>query len=216
MSRRVAVARPESAGFALVARIAVVAAAVCGAVVATSWSAAADDTDATPWHVTWKRTLDAGLASPPESDDALDTLERALAISERHGNGSLRHAISLDAVGRAHLAAGRAERAEIAFRTSLPMLRGFLGPGQPRVATTLHDLAVARWKLERRDEALEAVDEALAIWRATLGEDHVHAVHSLQLRAHLLRETGRAEDADAIEARIASFARSGSGETARR
>jgi hypothetical protein len=74
-----------------------------------------------------------------------------------------------------------------------------LGPRQPRLAITLHNLAVVELALDRPEEARGHVLAALEIWELSLGSDSAQAQQSRALRervaARLNQERGDAEQA---------------------
>lgn len=159
---------------------------------------------AEPWHAQWNRILgeagSAGRDGDPERAEAL--YRQALAISVEHGEGTLRHARSLDELAYFHLTREEFARAEEMYGASIRMLESLLGPEQPRLAMSLHNLGAVYVHQHREEEAEPLVLRALEIWERSFGPADPNAVNALQTWSVILRRTGRHEQADEVEERI--------------
>ncbi len=75
------------------------------------------------------------------------------------------------------------------------------GPQDPRLATSLNNLAGLYRAQGKYAEAEPLYKRALAIGEKTLGPEHPHVAMTLENYAALLRETGRGAAATNMEAR---------------
>jgi hypothetical protein len=76
-----------------------------------------------------------------------------------------------------------------------------LGDEHPDVATGLHNLAELYCAQRRYDEAEPLFRRALVIGERVLGPEHAQVVMTRAHYAAMLRETGRADEADRLEGR---------------
>ncbi len=136
---------------------------------------------------------------------AQEVYERALALVETyHGANRIFTAVILHELGIALHAQGKDEAAEPIVRRALGLREAALGPNHGDVAISLNNLAVLL--RGRRDyEAAEALYrravDALARTELPGGSAHPYLANILESYAVLLRETGRAAEADAAETR---------------
>ena len=93
---------------------------------------------------------------------------------------------------------GNHAEAERLYRRALAIKERAQGPDHPDVGMTLNNLAVCCTAQGRFVEAEAFYQRALAIFEATLGPDHPHVAACRENYA-LLRETGRASEALALE-----------------
>ena len=126
--------------------------------------------------------------------------------------GTLLLAFSLASVTQAatwesHLQAGMTAyqqgnyaKAEQKFSAALEKAKKF-GPQDPRLATTLNNLAALYVTQGKYAEAESLYKRALAIWEKALGPEHPHVATSLENYAALLRKTNRKKKAKKLEAR---------------
>ena len=75
------------------------------------------------------------------------------------------------------------------------------GPEDPRLATSLNNLALLYNDQEKYAEAEPLYQRSLAIWEKALGPEHPSVALSLENYAALLREMGREDEAAKMEAR---------------
>ena len=95
--------------------------------------------------------------------------------------------------------------AESLYLESIPMLENLLGPDQPRLATSLHNLGVLYLQAGRDDEAEAPIREALRIWTATLGPQHPDCARAYRSLSVLMRRRGRNDEADRLEKLAAPY-----------
>ncbi len=95
---------------------------------------------------------------------------------------------------------GNYPEAEKQFGAALKEAEGF-GPQDPRLATTLKNLAVLYRVQGRYAAAGPIYKRALAIFEKALGPEHPRVATSLENYAALLRKTGRDDEAVQLEAR---------------
>ncbi len=95
---------------------------------------------------------------------------------------------------------GNFPEAEKQLGAALKEAEGF-GPQDPRLATTLNNLAELYRAQGKYAEAEPLHKRALAIREKALGPEHPHVATSLMNYARLLRETGRSAEAAKMEAR---------------
>jgi tetratricopeptide (TPR) repeat protein len=130
------------------------------------------------WAVTARSELDLAERAVAEGRlaAAAEHYERARRASA--ASGGLLLARALD--GMADLAALRGDLAAAAdgYGRAATIFETALGPNQPRLATTLHNLGVVQARLGRTAPARAALERALAIWDATLGPASTEAVNS--------------------------------------
>jgi len=94
----------------------------------------------------------------------------------------------------------RYDEAEKWLKAALNEAEGF-GSNDPRLATTLDDLAEVYHAQGKDAEAEPLYKRSLVIWERTLGREHAHVAISLQKYATLLRRMNREAEAAALEAR---------------
>jgi tetratricopeptide (TPR) repeat protein len=92
--------------------------------------------------------------------------------------------------GLAEICSSQERFAEAAalYARAADMWERLLGPRQPRLATTLHNLGLVYRALERREEAEASLRRALAIWNETLGGESAEARTTRQAIDSLFRE----------------------------
>jgi len=122
----------------------------------------------------------------------------ALEIAEALGNGSLRHARAADGLADVWRLQERYEEAEQGYRETLASFERLLGEDQPRVATTMHNLAVVLLERGLTAEAEDLFRRSREIWERRLGENSVEVAVSLEATAALLQRTERWQQAQAL------------------
>ncbi len=95
---------------------------------------------------------------------------------------------------------GDYDEAATQIKAALEAAKAF-GPDDPRLATTLNNLALVYDEQGRYAEAKSLYERALAIWETALGPEHPHVATGRANYAAFLRETGQTDEADNLEAR---------------
>ena len=93
-------------------------------------------------------------------------------------------------------AQGQYEDAESLFRAGLEIDRK--GAAWQRVATDLHNLSVTLWRRGEYGKALPLAEEALALRRRLLGEEHTDVASTLLVLASILSASGEYDRAEQI------------------
>jgi tetratricopeptide (TPR) repeat protein len=112
-------------------------------------------------------------------------LERAAALARERLPGTIHEANAVDALAFAFLRAGRYAEAIPLYVESLDRYRSLLRGDQPRIATSLHNLAVVEWRAGRAEAARRHAAEAVLLWdrlpsgRATGRADTVRLLEHL-------------------------------------
>jgi len=125
-------------------------------------------------------------------DEAARRLEKNRELASRPRVKAALHA----AVGNAYVSHNAYEpKAEEHVRTALEIRRRIFGPDHPKVAESLHDLAVAIWfkPKPRAQSPRSLLRQALAIRRSHLGENHSQTLMTKTLIADWLCYLGKAE-----------------------
>jgi len=177
-----------------------VAALIIAAVPATVPSAGSE------WDEAWIRILDEAESAGDSGDIILAErlFREAAALASDHASGTIRDVRSRDALAFFLLRSGRYEEAEILYSALVPEWQRLLGPDQPRLATCLNNLGVARFHLGRADDALAPLRQAVEIWTRSLGPAHPDTVRAARSLALAERRAGprsepaptRADNAD--------------------
>ncbi len=130
-------------------------------------------------------------------EDALATLQRALAIKE-HVYGPDHHevAVTLTNLGIVQYELGRLEDALATLQRALAIKEHVYGPDHHQVASTLGNLGIVQQELGRLEDALATQQRALAIKEHVYGPDHHQVASTLGNLGIVQRELGRAVDAE--------------------
>lgn len=128
-------------------------------------------------------------------------LRAALQEAEKFGPDDPRVAVTLH--NQANLAAvqNKAAEAEPLYRRSLALLEKVRGPDHPQTAVARLGLADFLAGRRHDDQAEPEYQHTLSSLEQTLGPAHPIVATVLERYALLLRRTGRAADADRLEAR---------------
>ena len=94
---------------------------------------------------------------------------------------------------------GDYDEAATQIKAALEAAKAF-GPDDPRLATTLNNLALVYDEQGRYAEAKSLYERALAIWETALGPEHPHVATGRVNYSAFLRETGQTGEADNLEA----------------
>ncbi len=117
----------------------------------------------------WFADLDAAARwlSEGQVEPACETYARVRAELPARGGPTLLRARVLDGLGDCFRTRGAAAEAIEAYQQAVGLWDETLGPNQPRIAVTLHNLGVVLVAADRHDEARVVLDRALAIWSAS-------------------------------------------------
>jgi tetratricopeptide (TPR) repeat protein len=144
-------------------------------VVATASIGAAADAQEIRARLERLREAERALADGRLDDAASVYLECLRSIGDGDRAALLR-ARATDGLADARRLQGRFEEAEPLYVVAIGLWERLLGPTQPRLATSLHNLGAVRLAAGRSREAVGSFEQALAIWNATLGADSEAAV----------------------------------------
>ena len=135
----------------------------------------------------WRASLAAADEARVEGrrDEAERLYVEVIDAAARTGERNLLLARALDGLADLCRLAGRYPEARTHYLESAAMLERMLGPGQPRLATTLHNLAVVEWNLGEAQAAETHLARALAIWEASFGAGSPQAENSRAVRSGL-------------------------------
>lgn len=128
-------------------------------------------------HAAWRALLDAAERAMIARDwDAAESAFASVIDDARAADdGGLLLARALDGLASLRHATGRLQEAGELYRESAKLLERALGPGQPRLALTLHNLGVVYVEQERFDDAREPLERALLVFEKTIGADSPQA-----------------------------------------
>jgi tetratricopeptide (TPR) repeat protein len=162
------------------------------------------------------RRVEAELATEPEVQSEMMTLmggiygelgeyargeglvRRALELRRTHGEGDLRIADSLDALGVLLRLEGRFEPAEASAREALAILERRHGPEHPSVAKGLDHLGAILYLQARYDEAERTFGRSLRSKRRLLGPAHPEVADTLDGLARAINAAGRLPEAEGL------------------
>ena len=134
----------------------------------------------------WRAQIEKGERAMAEGRwrDAEPSFARVIEESRTIDDRSLLLARALDRLGDLRRRAERWQEAERLYLEAAGLWEKYLGPAQPRLAITLHNLGVVYLGQERYEEARATLLRALAIIEQTLGEEAAQAADTrLALRA---------------------------------
>lgn len=117
----------------------------------------------------WTAALDGANASlrSGDLDAAGEAFSRVLSELPPDAGPPLLRARGLDGLGDVERLRGNLEPAADAYRRAVPLWEELLGPRQPRLAVTLHNLGAVLVDAGRRKEAIAVLERALTIWSAS-------------------------------------------------
>lgn len=113
-----------------------------------------------------------------------DTVDQA----ERLSQSNLLLGRALDGLAEVRCLQGRGEEAVLLYLRAIKVWESILGPQQPRLAVSLHNLGAVYLQQGKLEEARTALERALAIWELSLGansreaEEARKACRSLELQ----------------------------------
>jgi tetratricopeptide (TPR) repeat protein len=138
-------------------------------------------------------------------------LQRALSILEkRFGPKHPRAASALLELARLYSDQQGHAQAEALLKQALGVFVTSIGLGVPRTARCQLELGRVFIRIDKRIEGEELIKEAIGVFERQLGLSHPETLRALNLYATLLRETGRTEEARAVEPRASHQESSGS------
>src|SRR5947209_5503777 len=127
--------------------------------------------------------------------------QRALHIlDQRLGRDHPRSAFPLHGLADLYRGQGRYEQAEPLYQRALAIRQQQLGTHLPATGDDLHDVACFYELRNQPEQALASYQQALAIREQRLGPQHPRTRDTRTRYASLLRASGRAEEAAALEA----------------
>jgi tetratricopeptide (TPR) repeat protein len=128
----------------------------------------------------WRTKLEAAeeLSEREEFDRAEALYLELLDDAARSESEGLLVARAADGLADLYRLQERPSEAAELYRRAVAMWDRLLGPGQPRLAVTLHNLGTVCLKLGERGEAERHLKRALAIWEESYGVDSPQAENS--------------------------------------
>ncbi|HEY9677166.1 MAG TPA: tetratricopeptide repeat protein [Drouetiella sp.] len=164
---------------------------------------------------TWQISFDDGIRASQSKDysDAETSYRQALTSAQAFGKDDVRLAKTYFALGEVYTAEGKTEDAKRAFTNAYGLYRALWTSQTNAVdkrdfalelaTTTLHLANIACDSL-RMDDADRLYNEALAVEESALGSDDLKG-QILQGKEKLYKMTGRAADAEKIQAQISEL-----------
>ena len=129
----------------------------------------------------WRATLDeAGQAIDAARYERAETLYRAL-IEEAGADGGLLVTRAVDGLADLYRGQQRWSEAAPLYDRSVRSWERLLGPDQPRLATSLQNLAIVYLRLDRHDEASSLATRAAGIFERSFGVDSAEAARARQV-----------------------------------
>ena len=128
----------------------------------------------------WRARLDAAeeLSRQKQTEQAEALYRDLLDEAARRESEGLLVARAADGLADIYRIEGRSAEAAELYRRAAEMWERLLGPRQPRLAVTLHNLGTVCLKLGESTEAEQHLNRALAIWEESYGIDSPQAENS--------------------------------------
>lgn len=128
----------------------------------------------------WRARLDSAeeLVNQEKAEQAEALYRALLDEAARAENEGLLVARAADGLADLYRTGGRHAEAAALYRRSAAMWERLLGPRQPRLAVTLHNLGTVCLELGEAEEAERHLEQALAIWEESYGVDSPQAENS--------------------------------------
>jgi tetratricopeptide (TPR) repeat protein len=165
------------------------------------WGTQASASKGTAEYGAWQAHLDS--ATLAEADGRTEDAERflldALEEAEKPGRPRMDLAVSVEALADFYHRVGRLADSETHYLRAASLWEELLGPDQPRVGITVHNLAVVYLEDCRVDEALPLIARVVGLWERTLGADHPDRIAAIRSEANGLRSCGRVDEAARLE-----------------
>lgn len=127
--------------------------------------------------------------------EAIDELQRALAMQESAGATNSALAANLRELANAHFYAGHYEISETLNQRVLVIHRGLYGERHPEIAEDLNNLGAIQHARGRLQDAEKEYREALAITEGWYGADHPHTAEDLTSLSRTLISENKAGEA---------------------
>lgn len=127
--------------------------------------------------------------------EAINELQRALALRESAGEADATLAGNLRELANAHFYAGHYEIAESLNQRVLQIHRGLYGERHPEIAEDLNNLGAIQHARGRLQEAEREYREALAITEGWYGANHPHTAENLTSLSRTLIAENKPNDA---------------------
>ncbi len=143
--------------------------------------------------------LGAVLRAKGKLADAAEVYAEALGVMRRtHGEEHHFIAIISNNLGRLSLALDDPARARQKAREALDLLRRLQLDDGPHTGLTLHTLAAIEQHVGDPEQALATSDRALELLRANASEDHLWIASATAVRASILTDLGRFDEAESL------------------
>jgi tetratricopeptide (TPR) repeat protein len=155
--------------------------------------------DRESWQQEMATAAEAGRQSRIE--DAEAALLRAIEAAAAGDPAPMLRVRSVEALADLYRSTARPEQAEPLYLEAIEAWDTLLGPGQPRVGITLHNLALLRLRQCRTDESLPLIERQLELWQGALG-DHPDRRTAIRSQAELLRRCGEHERSADVLSRL--------------
>ena len=132
----------------------------------------------------WRNTLDESRrAVHAGASDRAEALLVELLQPPRAGDvPRMLQARANDELADLYRQTDRPQLAIPRYQQSILALKQLFGPGQPRVAVSLHNLGICHGRAGDPEAARRVLDEALELWRATSGADSANYANTLRAR----------------------------------
>jgi tetratricopeptide (TPR) repeat protein len=141
-------------------------------------------------------TLGTSFANLGERKIALDQIERAHAIRNKHlGHDHPDTLVSTLGLASIYGAFGRHADAIKLQKETLELMKVKLGPDDPKTLAAMNNLAISYATVGEQDKALKLNEETLAIRKAKFGPDDPATLGSMNNLAGNYRNLGRHDDA---------------------
>ena len=135
------------------------------------------------------------LAQSDRYDEGAEWSRHAASVVKRIGGGGEVEARYRFNLGSMLSEQNRPKEALVELERALDIQRGRLGDDHPRVANTIEEIGLARWRLGDTDGAFARYEEAMAIREKTLGPDHPLNSWTLNRIGITYKELDRYEEA---------------------
>jgi len=151
----------------------------------------------------WQQAMAAAAEAGRQSRiaDAEAALLRAIEVAASGDPAPMLRVRSVESLADLYRATSRPEQAEPLYLEAIEAWDRLLGPQQPRVGITLHNLALLRLRQCRTAESLPLIERQLQLWEDTLG-DHPDRRTAIRSQAELLRRCGEHERSAIVLSRL--------------
>ena len=131
----------------------------------------------------WRDTLQAADTAVVDGDftTAETRYLEVIGDAEDPQRANVLLARALDGLADVRRSQERWPEAEALYLRSAEMWERLLGPDQPRLATTLHNLGVVYLRQGKTQDAETALQRALSLWETALGEGSIEAENTRRI-----------------------------------